>query len=78
MQDDTLGILECSIKTTSMTSFLNTQTRLMNLQFETYILLRDGFLLGGLLTNCESWINMTEKDIANLEKPDTVLQRKML
>ena len=33
MQDDTLGISECGIKTTSMTSFLNTQTNLMNLQF---------------------------------------------
>ena len=44
---------------------------------KTYRLLRDGVLLGGLLTNCESWINMTEKDIANLQKPDTALQRKM-
>ena len=33
MQDDTLGISECGIKTTSMTSFLNTQTNLMHLQF---------------------------------------------
>ena len=30
-------------------------------------------LLAGLLTNSESWINITEKDKENLEKPDTAL-----
>ena len=34
-------------------------------------------LLAVLLTNSESLINTTEKDIENLEKPDTALQRKM-
>ena len=46
--------------------------------FKTYRLLRDGLLLGGLLTNSESWINITEKDIEHLERPDTILQRKVL
>ena len=29
--------------------------------FKTYRLLRDGLLLGGLLTNSDSWINITER-----------------
>ena len=33
MQDDTLGISDCGVKTTQMNQFLNTQTNLMNLQF---------------------------------------------
>ena len=33
MVDDTIGISECGIKTTSMNTFLNTRTNLMNLQF---------------------------------------------
>ena len=35
-------------------------------------------LLGSMLTNCESWINITESDLKDLEKPDTMLQRKLL
>lgn len=41
-------------------------------------LMREGMLLGGLLTNCESWINVTEADLAKLEAPDTMLQKKLL
>ena len=41
-------------------------------------LLREGMLLGSMLTNCESWINITESDLKDLEKPDTMLQRKLL
>ena len=44
--------------------------------FKAFTLMREGLLLGGLLTNSESWINITNKDIKNLEKPDTILQRK--
>ena len=40
--------------------------------------MRDGVLLGGLLTNSESWINITENNISNLEKPDTSLMRRVL
>ena len=40
--------------------------------------MREGLFLGGLLTNSESWINITNKDIENLEKPETILQRKSL
>ena len=41
-------------------------------------LMREGMLLGSMLTNWESWINITESDLKDLEKPDTVLQRKLL
>ena len=40
--------------------------------------MRDGILLGGMLTNSESWINVTQANIDELEKPDTNLQRKVL
>ena len=46
--------------------------------FKALKLMREGLLLGGLLTNSESWINLTKKDIENLEKPDTILQRQAL
>ena len=40
--------------------------------------MREGLLVGGMLTNSESWINMTTKNIDELEKPDGILQRKVL
>ena len=40
--------------------------------------MREGLLLAGLLSNSESWINLTKLDIEKLEKPDTLLQRKVL
>ena len=40
--------------------------------------MREGLLLGGLLTNAESWINISKRDIEQLEKPDTILQKKAL
>ena len=40
--------------------------------------MREGLLLGGVLTNSESWINVTTKNVEELEKPDTILQRKVL
>ena len=44
-----------------------------------YKLMRFGLLLGGLLTNSESWIYITEKDISSLEKKtDTSLIRRVL
>ena len=41
-------------------------------------LMREGMLLGSLLTNCESWINLTETDLTKLEQPDLMLQKKLL
>ena len=41
-------------------------------------LMREGILLNGLLTNAESWINVTKKDIEDLGKPDIILLRKIL
>ena len=41
-------------------------------------LMREGMLLGSMLTNCESWINVTETDLKGIEKPDTMLQKKLL
>ena len=46
--------------------------------FKAAKLMREAILLGGLLTNSESWINVTQKDITDLEKPDITLQRKLL
>jgi hypothetical protein len=46
--------------------------------FKAYKLMREGILLGSLLTNSESWINVTNQDISELEKPDTHLLRKVL
>ena len=46
--------------------------------FRAYKLMREGVLLGGMLTNSETWINLTMENIDELEKPDTILQRKVL
>ena len=46
--------------------------------FKALKLMREGVLLGGMLTNSESWINVTKLDINELEKQDTHLQRKVL
>ena len=35
-------------------------------------------LVGGMLSNAESWINITQKDLENLEAPDIILQKKIL
>ena len=35
-------------------------------------------LIGSMLTNSETWINLTKQDIDKLQKPDTILQRKLL
>ena len=40
--------------------------------------MREGLLLGGLLTNSESWINVKQKDLDALEKPDVILERRVL
>ena len=45
--------------------------------FKAAKLMREGMLLGSMLTNAESWINMTQRDIEALEKPDTFLQRSI-
>ena len=41
-------------------------------------LMREAVLLSSLLTNSETWINITKKDLEDLEKPDIILQRKIL
>ena len=41
-------------------------------------LMRQGMLLGSMLSNSESWINPTETDLTNKQKPDTMLQRELL
>ena len=41
-------------------------------------LMRESILLGGMLTNGESWINLTKQDLDDLEKPDITLLRKVL
>ena len=46
--------------------------------FQAFRLMRESILLGGMLTNAESWINITQKDIEELEKSDTILLKKVL
>ena len=46
--------------------------------FKAAMIMRQGMLVGGMLTNSECWINLTKKDIEDLEKPDIILQRKVL
>ena len=41
-------------------------------------LLREGLLLGSMLNNSESWVNITKSDLDTLEKPDTIVQRSIL
>ena len=35
-------------------------------------------LIIGLLANSKTWINITQKDLEKLEKPDIILQRTIL
>ena len=35
-------------------------------------------LVGSLINNSESWINLNKTDMKNLEKPDTILQKEIL
>ena len=46
--------------------------------FKAFRLMRESILLGGMLTNAESWINLTQKNIEELEKPDSILLKKVL
>ena len=44
--------------------------------FKAALLMRQGLMLGGLLTNAETWINITEKDIMKLSMPDTFFYKE--
>ena len=46
--------------------------------FKAALLMRQGLMLSGMLSNAETWINITEKDITNLTMPDTMLHRLLL
>ena len=46
--------------------------------YKAALLMRQGLMLGGMLSNSETWINITEADIAKLTMPDTLLQRRLL
>ena len=46
--------------------------------FKAAKLMRDAILVSGLLTNAESWINLTMKNLEELEKPDIILSRKII
>ena len=46
--------------------------------FSAALLMRESMLIGTLLNNSESWINLTTKDIESIEKPDVMLLRKVL
>ena len=40
--------------------------------------MREAILVGSMLSNSESWINVTQQDLDKLQKPDTILQNKFL
>ena len=40
--------------------------------------MREALLIGGLLSNAETWTNMTESNITKLTQPDTMLHRAWL
>ena len=44
----------------------------------TAMIMREAMLVGSMLTNSESWINLTQQDLDKLQKPDTNLLRKLL
>ena len=46
--------------------------------FKAAKLMREAILVSGLLTNAESWINITKKNLEELEKPDILLSRKII
>ena len=39
--------------------------------------MRDGILISALLNNSETWTNLTQKNVVELEKPDKMLQEKL-
>ena len=45
--------------------------------YKAALLMLQGLMLSGMLTNSETWINITEADITKLTMPDTMLQRKL-
>ena len=47
-------------------------------RFKAALLMRNSMLLGSLANNIETMINVTKKDVENLEKPDICLQEKVL
>ena len=40
--------------------------------------MRKALMLGGMLTNADTWINITEYDVTRFTMPDTQLQRRLL
>ena len=45
--------------------------------FKAAKLMRDGMLVGSMLNNAETWINITKNDIEKLDKPDVLLMEKL-
>ena len=46
--------------------------------FEVGIILRNSLLISSLLTNAESWYNLTKSDIKELESADESLLRRIM
>ena len=46
--------------------------------FRAAVLMRESLLLGSMLSNSESWINISKLDQDLLEKPDVMVHRKIL
>ena len=45
--------------------------------FKIALLLRESLLLNGILTNCESWYGLTDKEVAQLESVDLEFFRSL-
>ena len=46
--------------------------------FEGAMILRDSLFLASLISNCESWVNLTKKNVTDIEKVDEQLLRSIL
>ena len=46
--------------------------------FRAAMIMREGLILGSMLNNSESWININKSDLETLERPDTMVQRSIL
>ena len=49
-----------------------------NYSFKSALLMREALLIGGLLSNAETWTNITQSNILKLTQPDKKLHRALL
>ena len=47
-------------------------------RYQAAVIMREAMLVGSMLSNSESWSIMTQNDLDKLQKPETILQNKIL